>query len=703
MITSASNTSPTLVQRKKYVWVYPHSDRKFTDKIPEGETLVYEQDSKGNAKSVTFNDSNGSPIYLECIEVSTLNKRKSHWVLLGTDNEYKGKITAEDLQLAKKDKNGNPKFITIKTERGTEINLECITTNILTSRKSHWVLLGTNIKYKDNISLEALMSGEKDTDGNLKFINIKNASGTQVNLERITAQILKSRKSQSALPSTNKKLTDNTLVKALRPAKAAKYGKSISAPKDVGGTAVRLNGTTTGKLKKIKSHWVLFGTDKEYQSDIPVEALEAAIKDKNGKPKFITIKDTNDTDIQLECITYKTLKDRKPQWVMLGTNNKYTGSIPAEALEAAKKDKNGNPKYLSITDDTGNKIHLECITASTLVDRKPHWVLPGTNKEYKGDIPQGALLLANKDKNGNPKFVTFSNESGTELRLECITADALKHRKPHWVWPSTDKKYQGDIPAGALEAATIDIDGNPKLVTFKDPSGTDICLESVVSGTLADRKRHWVFPGTDKDYKGSIPAEALQLAKKDKNGNPKFVTFTNESGADIHLESITARTLKRRAISSQQAACSPFEVLAEHLSQPPENASLNQSPINSSTESSNAQHGLPLTPFFTQRRYEATSFVWVYQDSCTRYIGDLPGQQSWVDCVRDDNGHLVSIIYSEQDREDIIMLEKITTETLAERSDSAQQCLDIASLNKQSVYQSPSPGSSEPPLKRRKF
>jgi hypothetical protein len=487
MITSASHSNPTLVQRKNYVWVYPQSDRKFTGIIPDGVTLAYENNKKGNVKWVTFSDANGNQIRLECIAIATL-----------------------------------------------------------ASRKSQWVYPDTNIKYKDKISLEALMSAEKDENGYLKFITVTNASGTSVRLERVTAQILKSRKSERTPLGTDNELTGITSVKALRPATTTKYSKSKLTPKDVNSTAVRLKHTTGGKLKKIKSHWVLLGTDIKYQDNIPVEALQAAEKDKNDNPKFVTIKRTGGNEVRLECITYKTLKNRKSVWVFTGTAKEFQGDIPVAALQAAKLDTNGNPKFITMTDPAGTKNHLECITNATLASRKPHWVYLGTDMEYKGHISLEALQTAKNDKHGNPKFVTMIDDVGTKIQLECITDQTLKLRKPHWVFIGTDKEYQGDIPAEALEITKSDDNGNPKFVTMTDDAGTKIQLECITAQKLRQRKLHWVLPGTKKEYNGNIATGALETAEKDSNDNPKLVTIKKTTGIEVHPERMTASSLRKR-------------------------------------------------------------------------------------------------------------------------------------------------------------
>jgi hypothetical protein len=378
-----------------------------------------------------------------------------------------------------------------------------------------------------------------------------------------------------------------------------------------------------------------------------------------------------------------TLAQRKNYvWVYPYSDKRFTDNIPEVATLAYEKDKKGNIKWVTFNNSNSNLIRLECIAAGTLRDRKKHCVLPHTDNEYKKNISEKVFRITKTDKNGHPKFATIIDDSGTEITLECITAQTLRDRKLHWVKLGTDEEYQGDIPAEALKAAKPDKYGKPKFATIEDVNGTPIQLECITAATYRKRKALWVVIDTDIEHKANIPAEAS--------------------------------TLKCHITSTRQTTSSPIETLAEYLSQPPEsNASISQTPTTSNTVNDEVpQYNLPLTPLFEEARYEAR-LIWVYQGSCIVYDRIIPDYQSWKGCLRDDSDQLLSILIEQQDG-GLIWLEQITTYALSERLHLAQLTQDAedrSRSNESSNYQQSSPcsefqsrfNSAEPPLKQQKI
>jgi hypothetical protein len=414
-------------------------------------------------------------------------------------------------------------------------------------------------------------------------------------------------------------------------------------------------------------------------------------------------------------------------WVYPHSNRKFIGIIPEDATLLYEHNKNGKIKSVTFNDQCGNLTHLECITKGTLRSRKPYWVLPGTDQKYKYDIPVEALQLAQKDKNGKPDFVTFKDPNGRNIRLECISGNTLNKRKSLWVLLGTDKEYKSDIPVEAIETAELEINGNPKAVTIRNTNGTKIYLERTIIQTLKSRKLHWIIAGTLTEYQGDIPLEALDAAEKDKYGNPKFVTIKNNS-TNIHLECIKAAALKRRLSrntkpldfspafkctpkSSLQAPLSPIDVLADYLEHPlDDNVPPSQEPMISEATSHDAQPNDSSCPCFMRDKIEI-KWAWVYQDSCILYEGIIPDEQSWEDCLKDDSGKLVSILI-QREGWNRIWLERITVDALAERLMLNKSFLfslngfdeNIASSDYefQSDFQSDF-SSEEPPIKRQRI
>lgn len=301
-----------------------------------------------------------------------------------------------------------------------------------------------------------------------------------------------------------------------------------------------------------KKYWVLPRTDIVYEGNIPEEAYSrnCEFNSKTKDIQFINFRDQDDVDIRLERISEFALKQRRQHWVYPGTNIEYTGKIPVQAFSENTEFDNKTNRLKSITfkSPDGTQIQLESVTHAALMKRKRSWVYPGTDKLYEGEIPPEALLNGVYDKKNILKFIIFLTADGLELKLESISETALKSRKERWVYPGTNILYEKELPPeGFFEEVEYDGNQEKKYINFKDEN-KHVRLERITETARIGRKQHWVFPGTGIVYEGKIPNSAfIENTELDlKTKLPKFINFKDSEEFPVRLESISENTLRDR-------------------------------------------------------------------------------------------------------------------------------------------------------------
>jgi len=194
------------------------------------------------------------------------------------------------------------------------------------------------------------------------------------------------------------------------------------------------------------------------------------------------------------------------------------------------------------------------------------WIYPkGSNTVFQGTFPEDWKNRLEEyqpiyDKRGLLKTITFREDTGQLITIECISKSTFKQRAAVWVFPKgTASIYQDTFPEDwetRIEeyCPTFNKKGLLETLTLPNGKGQMITIECITRIALSKRADAvWVSPkNSDTVYQGSFPKD-WQTRVDDysptynKVGLLDTLTFPDGEGQMVTVQRITKQVLYQRS------------------------------------------------------------------------------------------------------------------------------------------------------------
>ncbi|HRD68515.1 MAG TPA: hypothetical protein PK657_00065 [Legionella sp.] len=453
------------------IWVYPRgSDTVYQGTFPEDLKEKLEKYSptyneQGLLETLTFPRSDGQMMTVECITMQTLNLRAGIWVCpKGSNTIYQGpfpehwKTRLEEF-FPTFNNNGFLDTLTFLNGSGLKVTIECITKQTLFQRATVCISpKGSSTIYQGSFpeDWQTQLTKYQPTytrKGLLATLTFINEDRQPVTIEFVNKHLLNNRITVWVCPKGSNIIYQGlfpedweTHINEYRPTYNKNGLLKTLTFSDPNGQTVTVERVTQHRLSHRASIWVWpKSSNTIYQGPFP-EDWQTRIEeyqptyDKNDLLETLTFPATNEQTVTIECITKAILNQRAAGiWVYpKGSDSIYKGFIPEDWQTRTDKYqptyKKGILKTLTFPLASKQMVTIECISKQTLNQRAPVWVCPkGSSIVYKGLIPHNWQTWPTEYQatyNGKSliKTLTFDDENGQAVTIECITQNTLKKR-----------------------------------------------------------------------------------------------------------------------------------------------------------------------------------------------------------------------------------------------------------------------------------